>query len=170
MSRTGILSFIYFFLYLLVQVLIFKKLVLFNTSFCFLYVAFILLLPIDTNNLVLMLAAFLLGFGIDIFYDSLGIHALSLVMVGYARNYWLNSITPQGGYDAGDGPTLAVNGFQWFLVYSLPLVFLHHTILFFVEAGGFSMFWFTMLKVISSVCFTMIVIILLQYLSSDRRR
>jgi hypothetical protein len=170
MSRTGILSFIYFFLYLLVQVLLFKKLVLFNTSFCFLYVAFILLLPIDTNNLILMLAAFLLGFSIDIFYDSLGIHALSLVAVGYLRNYWLNGITPQGGYDVGEGPTLAVNGFQWFLVYTLPLVFLHHTILFFVEAGGFSMFWFTMLKVISSVCFTMAVIILLQYLRSDRRR
>jgi amino acid permease len=65
---------------------------------------------------------------------------------------------------------MAVNGFQWFLVYSLPLVFLHHVVLFFVEAGGFSMFWFTMLKVIGSVCFTMVVIILLQYLSSDRRR
>jgi hypothetical protein len=170
MNRSGILAFIYFFLYLLVQVMLFKKLVLFNTSFCFLYVAFVLLLPIETNNLVLMIAAFLLGFGIDIFYDSLGIHALSLVVVAYARNYWLNAITPQGGYDNGEGPTMAVNGFQWFLVYSLPLVFLHHVVLFFVEAGGFSMFWFTMLKVIGSVCFTMVVIILLQYLSSDRRR
>jgi hypothetical protein len=170
MSRSGIFAFINFFLYLLVQVLLFKKLVLFNTSFCFLYVAFILLLPIETNNLVLMIAAFLLGFGIDIFYDSLGIHALSLVAVAYIRNYWLSAITPQGGYDVGEGPTMAVNGFQWFLVYSLPLVFVHHVILFFVEAGGFSMFWFTMLKVIGSVCFTMVIIILLQYLSTDRRR
>jgi hypothetical protein len=170
MNRSGIFAFISFFLYLLAQVLLFKKLVLFNTSFCFLYVAFILLLPIETNNLILMIAAFLLGFGIDIFYDSLGIHALSLIGIAYVRNYWLNAITPQGGYDAGEGPTLAVNGFQWFLVYSLPLVFLHHLILFFVEAGGFSMFWFTMLKVIGSVCFTMVVIILLQYLRTDRRR
>jgi len=170
MNRSGIFSFISFFLYLLVQVLILKKLVLFDTSFCFLYVAFILLLPIETNNLVLMLAAFFLGFGIDIFYDSLGIHALSLVVVAYARNYWLSSITPQGGYDAGEGPTLAVNGFQWFLVYTMPLVFLHHVVLFFVEAGGFSMFWFTMLKIIGSLFFTMTVMVSLQYLSSDRRR
>src|SRR6478609_5127566 len=115
MSRNGIYSFIYFFIYLFVQVLVLKKLVLFNTSFCFLYVAFILLLPIELNNLILMVIAFLLGFSIDIFYDSLGIHAFSLVVVAYARNYWLSSITPQGGYDAGEGRTLAVNGFQWFL-------------------------------------------------------
>ena len=169
MSRSGVFAFIYFFLYLFVQVLLLKKLVLFNTSFCFLYVAFILLLPIEINNLVLMLAAFLLGFSIDIFYDSLGIHALSLVGVAYARNYWLASITPQGGYDAGEGPTLAVNGFQWFMVYTMPLVFLHHLVLFFVEAGGFGTFWFTMLKVIGSLFFTMTVMVLLQYLSSRRR-
>ena len=52
MSRNGIYSFVYFFIYLFVQVLILKKLVLFNTSFCFLYVAFILLLPIEINNLI----------------------------------------------------------------------------------------------------------------------
>ncbi len=169
MSRSGVFAFIYFFLYLFVQVLLLKKLVLFNTSFCFLYVAFILLLPIEINNLVLMLAAFLLGFSIDVFYDSLGIHALSLVGVAYARNYWLASITPQGGYDAGEGPTLAVNGFQWFMVYTMPLVFLHHLVLFFVEAGGFGTFWFTMLKVIGSLFFTMTIMVLLQYLSSRRR-
>jgi hypothetical protein len=170
MNRNGIYSFIYFFVYLFVQVLILKKLVLFNTSFCFLYVAFILLLPIEINNLILMVAAFLLGFSIDVFYDSLGIHAFSLVVIAYVRNYWLSAITPQGGYDAGEGPTLAVNGFQWFLVYTIPLVFLHHLVLFFVEAGGFSLFWFTMLKVIGSFFFTMSIMVVLQYLSSDNRR
>ena len=123
MSRNGIYSFIYFFVYLFVQVLILKKLVLFNTSFCFLYVAFILLLPIELNNLILMLAAFLLGFGVDIFYDSLGIHALSLVAVAYARNYWLNSITPQGGYDAGEGPTLAVNASFLYMIAATVVTF-----------------------------------------------
>lgn len=170
MNRTGIFVIIYFVLYILVQVMLFKQVVLFNTAFCFLYVAFILLLPIETNPLILMAVAFLLGFCIDIFYDSLGLHALSLVFLAYLRNYWLGTITPQGGYDAGEGPTLAVNGFQWFMVYSLPLVFVHHFILFFTEAAGFGIFWFTMQKVITSLTFTMSVILFLQYFSFDRRR
>lgn len=170
MNRSGIFSVVYFFLYLLAQVMLFRQLVLFNTAFCLIYVAFILLLPVETNPLVLMLAGFLLGFSIDIFYDSLGLHALSLVLVAYLRNFWLTTITPQGGYNAGDGPTLAANGLQWFVVYSLPLVFIHHFVLFFTEAGNFGVFWYTMSKVMTSLIFTMIVILLFQYFSFDRRR
>ena len=169
MSRSGILYFFSFFIYLLLQVALLKSFVLFNTAFCFLYVAFILFLPIEINTLALMLIGFALGFMVDIFYDSLGLHASTLVLIAYLRNYWLSVISPQGGYDAGTGPTLAVNGVQWFLVYTLPLIFLHHFVLFFVEAGGFSVFWYTMLKVIGSLLFTMTVIIVIQYLSTERR-
>lgn len=170
MTRSGIFQFIGFFLYVFVQVVLLKPLVLFNTSFCFLYIAFILLLPIEINTLVLMVGAFLMGFTIDIFYDSLGMHAFALVVVAYVRNYWLNTITPQGGYDTGTSPTLAANGLQWFIVYTLPLIFLHHFVLFFLEASGFSQFWYTMLKIIGSVLFTLVVMLILQYLAPSRRR
>ena len=39
MSRINIIQVISFFIYLLYQVLILKNIVLFNTAFCFLYVA-----------------------------------------------------------------------------------------------------------------------------------
>ena len=166
--RAAIFNFIYFLLYVVAQVLLFKRLILFDgTSFCFLYVAFILLLPVETNKLLLMVIGFLLGFTIDIFYDSLGIHALALVTVSYLRNYWLNSITPQGGYDAGTSPAIT-NGVQWFLVYSVPMVFVHLALLFFVEAGGFGMFWFTMLKIMASLVFTIGVMLMLQFFSVPR--
>lgn len=167
MNRAGIFNVVYFFLYVIAQVLLFKRLVLFNTSFCFLYVAFILLLPVETNNLLLMVLAFLLGFTIDIFYDSLGIHALALVTVAYLRNYWLSTITPQGGYDANSSPAIT-NGVQWFLVYTVPMVFVHLALLFFVEAGGFGMFWFTMLKIMASLVFTVSVMLMLQFFSVPR--
>lgn len=168
MNRAGIFNIVYFFLYVIAQVLLFKQLPLFRgTTFCFIYVAFILLLPVETNNLLLMIAAFLLGFTIDIFYDSLGIHALALVTVAYLRNYWLGTITPQGGYDANSSPAIT-NGVQWFLVYSVPMVFVHLALLFFIEAGGFGMFWFTMLKVMASLVFTVSVMVMLQFFSVPR--
>jgi hypothetical protein len=170
MSRSVITQIISFFLYLMVQVMLLKSLVLFNVAFCYVYVAFILLLPVETNPLMLMGAGFLMGFMVDIFYDSLGLHTSVMVLIGYLRNYWLASITPQGGYDAGSGPTLSFNGLQWFIVYSMPLVFVHHLMLFFLEAWGFSAFWYTMQKVVTSLLFTMTVIILLQYLFSEKRR
>mgnify|MGYP006207562425 CR=1 FL=1 len=38
-----------FIVYLLVQILVLKNLVLFGTAFCFLYVLYLLLLPIETK-------------------------------------------------------------------------------------------------------------------------
>ena len=169
MSRINIIQIISFFIYLLYQVLILKNIVLFNTAFCFLYVAYLFFLPVEANPLILMFAGFMMGFAIDVFYDSLGLHAFSCVLVMYIRNYWLALITPQGGYDSSTTPSIAINGMQWFLVYTIPLVFLHHSVLFFVEAGGFGMFWFTLWKIITSTIFTTLVTVVVQYLFPSGR-
>jgi hypothetical protein len=147
----------------------FKNLVLFNTGFCFLYVAFILSMPIETANITLMLAGFAIGFAIDIFYNSLGLHAFATVLIAYLRNYWLRVITPQGGYDPGALPNVSAHGLQWFLVYIMPLLFVHHLTLFLLEASG-TLFWYSMLKTINSLLFTVTIIVLLQYLVPQRDR
>lgn len=170
MNKAGIWQLFSFFIYLALQVMLMKNLVLFHTAFCFIYIAFILFLPIETNTLLLMALGFILGLLVDTFYDSLGLHTSALVLVGFVRNFWLMRIAPQGGYDAGEGPTLAANGIQWFLVYTFPLLFVHHFSLFFIEAGGFGLFGHTLLKVFFSTIFTLISILLLQYLQPRARR
>jgi hypothetical protein len=170
MIRSGIVHVVLFFVYVLVQVIVLKNLVLFDSAFCFLYVAFILLLPFELSATLIILVGFIAGFTIDIFYSSMGLHAFATVLMSYLRNYWLSVITPQSGYDVGNSPTIATNGVQWFLVYAIPLVFIHHFVLFFLEASGFDMFWFTMLKIIGSLLFTMTVIIFLQFLVPQRRK
>ena len=170
MIRSIIIHIVLFFVYVLVQVVLLKNLVLFDAAFCFLYVAHILLLPFELSSMRVIVIGFLMGFTIDIFYDSMGLHAFATVFMSYARNYWLAVITPQGGYDSGNTPTVSTNGTQWFLVYTIPLVFIHHVILFFLEASGFDMFWYTMMKIIGSLFFTLSVIVFLQFLVPQRRR
>jgi hypothetical protein len=162
----NILRTLSFFFFLLIQVLLFKNVVLFHTAFCFLYVLYLLTFPVETNPLILMIVAFALGLGVDVFYDSVGLHAMASVGMVYVRGYWLSRITPQGGYDRNSMPTLASNGLQWFVVYVLPLIFIHHTILFFVEAGGATYFWFTLLKVFLSTLFTAFAVTVAQMLFS----
>jgi hypothetical protein len=169
MNRINVIQIISFFIYLFYQVLILKNIVLFQTGFCFLYVAYLLLLPVESNPLVLMGAGFFFGLIIDMFYDSLGLHALACVLVMYIRNYWLSLLTPQGGYDSSASPSLAMSGIQWFLMYTFPLVFLHHSLLFFVEVGGFGLFWFTLWKVFVSSIFTTGSIVIVEFLFPGRR-
>lgn len=170
MSRVSILSIISFFIYLFYQVLILQNVVLFHTAFCFLYVAYLLMLPVETNSMVLMAIGFVMGFIVDMFYESIGLHAFACVLIMYARNYWLSSVTPQGGYDSNSRPSLALGGAQWFILYSMPLIFLHHAFLFYLEVGGFGMFWFTLWKAISSTIFTTLVILIAEFLFPGRRR
>lgn len=170
MSRAGILQIISFFIYLFYQVLILQNVVLFHTAFCFLYIAYLLVLPVETNPLALMGIGFIMGFAVDLFYDSIGLHAFSCVLIMYLRNHWLSNLTPQGGYNSNDIPSLSLNGLQWFTVYAGPLVLIHHATLFFLEAGGFTLFWFTLWKIITSTFFTLVVILIAQFLFPSRRR
>lgn len=163
-NRTYISVIVSFFLYVLFQVLILKNLILFDTAFCFLYVAFILLLPLEIGPLVLMIIAFAMGFSVDLFYDSLGINAAASVFIAFLRPYWLNIVTPRGGYEEIVIPNLKTMDFGWFFTYSLPLIFIHHLVLFYVEVGGFDMFFFTLSKVFFSTLLTFFVIVLSQYL------
>ncbi|MEM6522491.1 MAG: Rod shape-determining protein MreD [Bacteroidota bacterium] len=170
MNSRIVIQIVSFFAYLFLQALLLRSFVLFDSAFCLAYVGFLLLLPIETSVIWLLLLGFIMGMGIDIFYDSLGIHASASVFIMFVRNYWINLLTPQGGYDLGALPSLALDGWQWFVSYALPLVFLHHLVLFYVEAGGFHLFTFTLVKILASTLFTFIFLFLLQYFFYAKRR
>lgn len=163
-SRIYISLVISFFAYVLAQVLLLKNFVLFDTAFCFLYVGFILMLPLEIGPLLLMAIAFGTGFTVDLFYDSIGVNAAASVFMAFLRPYWLNIVTPRGGYEEVVIPNLKTMDFGWFFTYSLPLIFLHHFVLLYLEAGGFAMFFFTLTKVFFSTILTFFILVLTQYL------
>lgn len=160
----------YFLIYLVLQVVLMQNIVLFNVAFCFLYVGFLLMIPFEAGVIRLMLMGLLMGVCVDIFYNSLGIHAAASVFIMYIRPYIVGVMAPRGGYETGMTPKLKVMGVEWFAAYSLTLVFLHHLVLFFIEAGGFDMFLYTLLKAVASTAFTFIVILIIQYLFYSSRK
>ncbi|RPA66931.1 rod shape-determining protein MreD [Cyclobacteriaceae bacterium YHN15] len=159
-----------FVFYLVVQVVLLKNMVLFGTSFCFLYVFFILLLPIEMKTIPIMLIAFAMGIGIDIFYDTIGIHTASLVALAFLRNTWLNTLTPTGGYDENLTPSLLNLGLGWYVSYSLPLILIHHGLFFFIESLGTNLFLPVVQKIIGSAIFAFLMSIIVQLLFYRRRR
>ena len=157
-------------IFFLLQIVIFRNVALFDVGFCFVYIAIILLLPLETDRILTLVVAFLIGLIIDVFYNSFGVHASAAVILAFIRFYWVNAIAPQGGYDPNVSPNITNMGVQWFLAYALPMLFVHHFTLFFTEAGGFTFFWFTLLKVMMSTFLTFVVIILIQVLFVNPKR
>jgi len=153
-----------FIILVFVQVLIIKNIELGRFINPFLYVLFIIVLPFETPKWVLLISAFLLGTTIDMFYDTSGMHAAATVFMAYIRPGVLKLFSPRDGYEFGTQPTVQYLGVPWFLSYAGILIFLHHFILFYIEIFRFSEFFATFFRVIVSSVFSILLIIVTQYL------
>jgi hypothetical protein len=169
-SRNFTFAIIGFFIYLAVQVFVLKNVVLFGSAFAFLYVIYILVFPLEIKTIPLMLLSFLLGFSIDIFYDSMGMHTASLVLVAFLRKSWLNVHTPTGGFDDNTPPTVLNMGFGWFLTYALPLILIHHLAFFYIDNLGTDLYIPVVLKAASSTLFTFVLGVIIQMLFYKKKR
>jgi len=164
MNRYNILKVISFFIYLIAQALIFNKIILFGTTYSFVYIGFLLTLPIELAVIPGMLIGLAMGLGMDAFTNTFGLHAAASVLLMYIRSFLISSLTPQGGYQLGVTPRPNIIGLGWFTSYALPLIFIHHSVVFFVEFGGFAMFFSTLLKVVLSTGYSFLLIVVIQYI------
>lgn len=148
----------------LVQVLILNNIQISGYLNPYIYILFILLLPFETPNWLLLVVAFTLGLSIDLFSQTPGIHAFATVFLAFFRPFVLNILSPRDGYGSGTYPRIYYYGFEWFVKYSLILVFLHHFVLFFAEVFRLSGFFHTLLRVAASTLFSTLIIVISQYL------
>ena len=135
----------------------------------YLYILFLLMLPIETPRWLELLIGLVLGLSIDMFTNTLGIHASACVLIAYIRPLYLRAIAPRDGYEFGQRPGIQDMGFSWFLKYAVVLIFIHHLWLFYVEVYSFKGFFTTLLRVILSTAFTLLLTVISQYLIMTRR-
>ena len=153
----------------LVQVLIIKNVELGRFINPFVYILFIIILPFETPKWAVLLMAFVLGITIDMFYDTLGLHAAACVFIAYVRPGILKLFSPRDGYESGTQPTIQYLGVPWFLSYAGILVIMHHLILFYMEMFRFSEFFSTFLRMLISAVVTLILIVVIQYLFNRQK-
>lgn len=159
-----------FILLVILQVLIIQNINLSGYIILLPYIMVVIILPFETNKLLVLFSAFLLGVCIDYFYDSSGLHATACTVMGFSRYYVLKYISPRDGYDIGVQPTVEDMGLVWFLRYAGTLVLIHHFILFYLEIFRFSEFFSTLLRVILSSIGTLGLIYLIQFLFFTNKR
>ena len=159
-----------FILLVAVQVLIIKNIELGRFINPFIYVLFIVVLPFETPKWLILVAGFVTGITIDMFYDTAGMHAAACVLMAYVRPGILKLFSPRDGYEFGTQPTVQYLGVPWFLSYSGILIFLHHLALFYLEIFRFSEFLSTFFRVLISTIFTMLIVVITQYLFNRKKQ
>lgn len=147
-------------LYVGLQVLFVRNLVLYDVAFCFIYLVAILWLPGEMDSLWVIILSFVIGLTVDIFYNTAGVHAAACTLIGFMRKGILLYFFPARGIENELSVTLTELGHQRYLVYISVMVLIHHLALFFVEAGGTHLFLHTLLKIFTSTIFTVLIIYL----------
>lgn len=146
------------------QVLVLKRINLsfdeFNYVFIYIYPLFILLLPLKVNRILQLTLALVMGLGIDMFYDSPGLHTSALLLTTYLKKYILNFVEPVEGYQVDSSPGILKHGFNWFLIYSSILLFIHLFVLFMLEAFAFQFILGVLLRTIFSFIISQVLILL----------
>jgi rod shape-determining protein MreD len=150
-----------------VLLILFQGLILNNIEFGgyivpFLYVVFILSLPFETPNWLVLILGFALGIAIDSFTSTLGMHTSATVFVAFCRYYFLKMVEPRGGYEFNTKPNIQDMGLTWYLFYAVILIFLHHLFLFYVESFKLTQFFYTFGRVLASSFFTLILVLIVQ--------
>lgn len=156
-----------FVLYLALQLLLARNLVLFDYAFCFIYIACVLLLPNETSLTWLLVIAFATGIIVDTFYNTLGMHAAATVLMAYCRPLIVRAQIDVPGVESRIEFSLKELGLGAFFRYVFVLTLIHHTALFFIEASSFALLAPTLIRVIASTLFTTVSIVLIQFFTRN---
>jgi hypothetical protein len=156
-----------FVLYLALQILLARNLVLFDYAFCFVYIACILLLPNEINLTWLLVIGFATGIIVDTFYNTLGMHAAATVLMAYCRPLVVRAQIDVPGLESRIEFSLQELGTTAFFRYVLIMALIHHTALFFIEANSLALFIPTLIRIGASTLFTSVSIVLIQFFTRN---
>ena len=128
------------------------------------YVAFILLLPMELAPIWVLLLGFLTGAATDMMVGTAGLNTIASLFTAFARRQTMMLMIGKETVGEGGIPCSARIGFGKFVRYASVAVLLHCLIFFTFESLTFRFFHLTLLKTVLSTLVTLVLIYFSQFL------
>ncbi|MEW5845236.1 MAG: rod shape-determining protein MreD [Bacteroidota bacterium] len=159
---------------LTVILLLVQFLVLNNINFMgyinpYIYLLIILLIPYRVSRWMLLLIGFALGFAVDYFSNTLGLHTTASLVLAYFRPFILNQWRFKSVQDIRGVPDVSNTSLEWFVVYTLIAVWVHHFTLFILEVFTFKHFWLTLIRIILSTAVSAFFIVIIELIRARNK-
>ena len=160
-----------FALFLLVQVVVLKEVPPIHQYITpYLYFIFILWMPFGTSRLSITLLGFIIGFILDLFSSTPGLHAAACGLMAYVRPSILNLLLAQeASEEVKKEPSIGTMGWGPYLFYVFVLTFIHHFYLVLLEWLQFGSFGYFLGKVIITSIMSVVLIFLVELLMNRRK-
>jgi hypothetical protein len=137
----------------------------------YIYFLFILWLPFKMGRRTIMLLAFAIGFCLDCFTKTYGLHTAPCVLIAYVRPFLINLLISQEGADNNyNEPSIKSMGFTPYFTYVAILTFLHHSMLYFLQALQVGGYFYFILKIFVSTAVSLLLILLTELLFVRKQR
>ena len=114
------------------------------------YMAFIVLLPVDTVAVWLLFAGVAMGVAMDFLMGTAGINTMATVLIAFSRPVLLANLYGRDDLRDGGVPSPERLGHHVFLNYLVILVLVHHTVFFTMEALSWSHVLRSVVRIIAS--------------------
>jgi rod shape-determining protein MreD len=158
MGKIIIINFLRFILLVTLQIFVFSKVDLFGFINPYPYILFLLLFPVWGNKNILLISSFLLGFCVDLFSNSGGVHAMASLFLAYIRPSLLNIIFGSSFENQTLNLTHKFTSSVFFYISFVVLI--HHLIIFTIEIFSFTYFTEIISRTLFSGIFTMLICIM----------
>lgn len=160
-----------FLLFLLIQIIILNEIPPIHQFITpYLYFIFILWLPFSTSRIATTLLGFILGYSLDTFTNTPGLHAAAATLIGYLRPTILNLLLAQElSEELTKEPSIGTMGWGPFMFYIFSLTFIHHFYLVLLEWLQFGNFSYFIGKVFFTSGMSMLLILLVELLLNRRK-
>lgn len=162
-------SIIYFVVCALLQILILNNVHFLRVATPFVYLYFIVKLPVGMPKSQVIFLSFLMGLVIDIFGNTPGMHAAACTMTGFSRDSLISFFA---GKDLPDGifPSFKTFTYGVYFRYVLSLVIIHHSVLFFIESLTLFDPLFLFIRLGASVGLTTLIILIAETFNLELQR
>jgi rod shape-determining protein MreD len=158
-----------FALLLFLQILVINYIQISSMVMPFIYILAILMLPFNTPKWLLLISAFILGFFMDVFSETMGLNMAATVLIAFVRPTILNSISFGRDFNNDDSPSMKNLGVDWFISYALIMILIHHSAIFFLEVFRWNELGTTLLRILYSSVATLVLVLLSQLLFVFRK-
>lgn len=148
-----------FIVMLLAQVLICNNILLFGVAVPFIYIFFIIVLPLNVSLNVLMLISFFMGFFVDLCSDTLGLNCLACLILAVVKKPVYYAYMPHEDKSLAPSPSPLSMGWDNYLKFILTVSGIFCILVFGIELFSFASFGRIVLMSATSTLFTMLLLI-----------
>lgn len=159
MEKNGFQLALMFVLMVAVQAVIFNHIVLFGLAVPFVFIYFIVKLPVNMSAVKVMFLSFLLGTVMDVFQDTPGMCGLACTCIGACRYGVLRLFLPREDDILHTSPSIRAFGIGVFSRYVFTLTLLYCTLIFTIEAFAFFHFGVMLQRIILSTLLTSLLLV-----------